>query len=79
MGGNAYVEVVKVVMPGKKLPADGEWDMELVGELILSNELNLIAESAANRVISTKQMPDSAHRHLLSPYAGTHETCGVDA
>ena len=31
---NALVEVVKVVMPGKKLPAAGEWDMELVGELM---------------------------------------------
>jgi hypothetical protein len=31
---NAYVEVVKIVMPSKKLPAAGEWDMELVGELM---------------------------------------------
>lgn len=30
----AYAEVVKVVMPGKRLPTSGEWDLELIGELL---------------------------------------------
>ena len=30
---NALAEVVKVVLPGKRLPTAGEWDLELVGEL----------------------------------------------
>ena len=30
----AYVEVVKVVMPGKQLPTSGEWDLELIGEFL---------------------------------------------
>jgi len=32
--GNALAEVVKIVMPGKKLPTAGEWDMELLGEFM---------------------------------------------
>jgi hypothetical protein len=31
---NALAEVVKIVMPGKRLPTVGEWDLELVGELL---------------------------------------------
>ena len=31
---NAWVEVVKVVLPGNRLPTSGEWDMELLGELL---------------------------------------------
>jgi len=30
----AWVEVVKVLLPGNRLPADGAWDLELVGELM---------------------------------------------
>src|SRR5487761_2645716 len=29
----ALAEAVKTVLPGKRLPTTGEWDMELVGEL----------------------------------------------
>jgi len=30
----ALAEVIKTVMPGKKLTLDGEWDLELIGELL---------------------------------------------
>ena len=31
---NALAEVVKVVLPGNRLPANGAWNLELVGELM---------------------------------------------
>lgn len=31
---NALAEVVKIVLPGRTLPTEGEWDVELLGELV---------------------------------------------
>ena len=31
---SAWAEVVKVLMPGNRLPTEGEWDLELLGELM---------------------------------------------
>ena len=31
---NAWAEVVKVILPGRRLPTVGEWDMELIGEFM---------------------------------------------
>ncbi len=31
---NAWAEVVKVIMPSRKLPMSGDWDLELMGELL---------------------------------------------
>jgi hypothetical protein len=31
---NALAEAVKITLPGKRLPTSGEWDMELLGELL---------------------------------------------